>query len=249
MSYYPQYFAVIFHNTEHNGFGYTLPHEESHNYPQLGNHWSSSDEEHLPPSGPCSVCNLWHPLRFWTHRCAFPAASARPDWAPRKKRQFFPRRHWNRTHCLVQTQSRKFFFLFVTEQTFVKSNSEKDGKFLAIKINKFKIVQNFACISTCNAHFSACNANFSICDARFSTCNAQAVVVCCRFASGFRERSRSSRAQQRHRAAARSPGAPRRCNASGSRSGAPGVNNSLNRFSRNNNRRTTGALISKGGTL
>jgi len=143
----------------------------------------------------------------------------------------------------------EIFFLFLTEQTFVKSNSEKDGKFLAIKINKFKIVQNFACISTCNAHFSACNANFSICDARFSTCNAQAVVVCCRFASGFRERSRSSRAQQRHRAAARSPGAPRRCNASGSRSGAPGVNNSLNRFSRNNNRRTTGALISKGGTL
>jgi len=44
MSYYPQYFAVIAHNTEqHCGFGSALPPEESHitltgNFPQFKSH-------------------------------------------------------------------------------------------------------------------------------------------------------------------------------------------------------------------
>jgi len=47
MSYYPQYFAVIAHNTEqHCGFGSALPPKNrilppGDNLPQFGNYWSS----------------------------------------------------------------------------------------------------------------------------------------------------------------------------------------------------------------
>jgi len=52
MSYYPQYFTVIVHNTEqYCGFGSALPPEESHITPSLGitalePHFTSSEASH-----------------------------------------------------------------------------------------------------------------------------------------------------------------------------------------------------------